>query len=89
MPKKMIEFMKPAQFTIYTSEPANVMRTFKLVPDSGGDVARLEGFVDSVLPGMDLVDPVLVYADLVNTADARAIEAAHQLYEQHIQSRYQ
>jgi hypothetical protein len=75
----MTGYMRPAQMTIYTSEPTNVMHTFKLVPDPGGDVALLEGFVD----------PVLVYADLVNTADARAIEAAHQLYEQHIQSRYQ
>jgi hypothetical protein len=86
---KMTEYMKPAQMTIYTSEPMNVMRTFKLVPDPGGDFALLEGFVDPILPGMDLVDPVLVYADLVNTEDARAIETAQKIYEQHIQSRYQ
>ena len=86
---KMIEFMKPAQFTIYTREPANVMRKFKLVPDRGGDFVLLEGFVDPFLLTMDRVDPVLVYADLVSTEDARAIETAQKIYEQSLQSRYQ
>ena len=86
---KMTEYMKPAQMTIYTSEPTIVMRKFKLVPDPGGDFVLLEGFVDPILPGVALVDPVLVYADLVNTEDARAIETAQKIYEQHIQSRYQ
>lgn len=86
---KLTGYMKPAQFILYTNEPADVMRKFKLVPEPGGDVELQESFVDSFLPGTDLVDPVLVYADLVNTEDARAIETAHKLYEQYIQSRYQ
>lgn len=85
----MMEYMKPAQFTIYTREPANVRRKFKLVPDPAGDIELMEGFVDPFLLSMDRVDPVLVYADLVDTSDERAIETAQKVYEQYLQSRYQ
>ena len=86
---KMIEYMKPAHFVVYTSNPKEVMRKFKLVPDPGGNFELLKTFTDPILLGMDKVDPVLVYADLVNTEDERAIETAQKIYEQCIQSRYQ
>jgi len=52
-----------------------------------GNVEIREQFwrFDPKEPERDMVHPILVYADLTATADARNIEAAKMIYEEHIE----
>jgi hypothetical protein len=51
---------------------------------TGGDVEILDAFWDPHLTtgAHDVVPPILAYADLMTTTDARNLEAAKLIYEQ-------
>ena len=89
---KLTKYLKPQTVTIYTREkPGKLMLTLKLRKDPNGNIEILKPFWNftSDWPHLDnthhdLVHPILIYADLLATGDARNIETAEIIYEQEI-----
>ncbi len=84
---KITQYLKPQLVTIYTKEkPAELILENRLRKDPKGNVEILKVFWDTEYnrPQPDLVPPLLVYADLLATGDARNIETARIIYDQEI-----
>jgi hypothetical protein len=85
---KMGNFLKPQNIAIYLKQ--EMLNAFllknRLKRDVDGDVEILKLFWDPVdlAAKNGLVHPILIYADLLATADQRNIEAAKVIYEQNI-----
>lgn len=73
-------FITPGQFTIYTGVPApTLMKTGAVVPDTDGEIAVYQKFWKE--ESAKTVPAVLIYADLMDTANGRCIEAAQKIKE--------
>ena len=74
-------FLTPGEFTVYTDVPAaTLMKTGAVIPDKDGDITVYEKF----WTGEDTVNvtpAILTYADLMDTANSRCIEAAQKIKE--------
>jgi len=84
---KLTKYLKPERATIYTrGKPGQLLLTNKLKKDPDGDVEVLETFwpVEYEWPHPELAPPLLIYADLLATGDARNIETARMIYEQEL-----
>ena len=92
----MTEYLRPGELTIYAEKLPGLLaaqRQFKQTPEPGQtaivDVRRK--FWD--LPGdpnyPNVVPPLLVYADLLATGDARCLETAQMLYKTHVVRLYE
>lgn len=84
---RLTHYLKPEMLTVYTRHnPTKLITEFRLRADVNGDVEILNAFWEQTLiPGTtDVVPPILAYADLVTTTNARNLEAARLIYEQHI-----
>src|SRR6266851_2251046 len=84
---RLTHYLKPEILTIYTlHNPTKLITEFRLRADVNGDVEILDAFWDqNLITGpRDLVPPILAYADLMTATDARNLEAAKLIYEQHI-----
>ena len=81
---KLTKYLKPERVTIYIKgKPAELLLTNKLKKDPDGDVEVLEAFwqIEYDWPHTELAPPLLIYADLLATGDARNIETARTIYE--------
>jgi hypothetical protein len=89
----LTNYLRPAELTLYTTETRNeLIKNYRLIPDEKGIVKVYQKFWndendktnqqnnDSIAP------PLLVYADLINTNDARCAETAKKIYEQYLQN---
>src|SRR5258708_4498979 len=84
---RLTHYLKPEMLTVYTlHNPTKLMAEFRLRADVKGDVEILNAFWDQTLitGTADTVPPILAYADLMTTTDARNLEAARLIYEHHI-----
>jgi hypothetical protein len=84
---KMTQYLRPQLVTIYTREkPAELILENRLRKDPNGNVEILKVFWEKEYnrPHPDLAPPLLVYADLLATGDARNIETAGIIYDQEI-----
>ena len=84
---KLTTYLKPERVTIYIKgKPAELLLTNKLKKDPDGDVEVLEAFwqIGYDWPHPELAPPLLIYADLLATGDARNIETARMIYEQEL-----
>lgn len=73
-------FIVPGEFTVYADVPAaTLMKTGAVVPDTEGEIAVYRKFWKEGNP--NTVPPVLTYADLMDTANGRCIEAAQKMKE--------
>ena len=84
---RLTHYLKPEMLTVYTlHNPTKLMTELRLRVDVDGDVEILQAFWDPTLitGPTDVVPPILAYADLMTTTDARNFEAAKLIYEQHI-----
>jgi hypothetical protein len=87
---KLKTFLKPETVTIYTAEVnTNLLLDNRLRKDPEGDIELLKIFWNTEYVGYngginDLVPPVLIYADLLATGEARNIETAETVYEQEL-----
>lgn len=82
---RLTHYLKPEMLTIYTlHNPKKLITEFRLRADVNGDVEILDAFWDPHLTTgtHDVVPPILAYADLMTTTDARNLEAAKLIYEQ-------
>lgn len=79
-------YLRPAELTIYTIEPRNdLIKNYRLIPDEKGNVEVYKKFWQYDDVNENIVPPLLVYADLINTNDKRCLETAMKIYEQLIQ----
>jgi hypothetical protein len=83
----LTEYLKPQIVTIYTHKPlGKLLLQNRIRKDPGGDIEILRVFwkfqYNQVYP--DMVHPLLIYADLLATGDARNIETAKIIHEQHL-----
>lgn len=84
---KLTEYLKPQMATIYAQElPARLVLKYKLKKDPAGNIEILKPFWNFEYPWTHpvLVPPILIYADLLATGDARNIETARLIYEKEI-----
>ena len=81
------KFLKPEVITIYTQQlPNRLIIQNRLRKDPTGNVEILKTFWEFNLnnPYRNIVHPILIYADLLATADARNAETANLIYEKEI-----
>jgi hypothetical protein len=78
---KMTNMLRPEITTLYVRQhkPA-LIRAARLRPDPNGNVELVTRFWEFENDPLDLAPPVLVYADLLATGDARCMEVAQELY---------
>lgn len=80
--------LQPAVFTVYTPLTANAtMREWKLIPDPTGNVRLYRKFWNN--PEWDdqhIAPPLLVYADLMVTADPRNLETAGLIHHKYLEN---
>ncbi|MBE9582280.1 MAG: hypothetical protein IMF18_11765 [Proteobacteria bacterium] len=83
----LTKYLKPQVATIYTNQPlGQLLLKNKIKKDPHGDIEILKAFWEFEYnwPHRNLVHPVLIYADLLATGDARNIETAQIIYEQEL-----
>lgn len=84
---KLTKYLKPEIVTIYITQPIEkLLLNYKIKNDPDGNIEILEAFwnFDFDWGHNDLVNPVLIYADLLATGDPRNIETARMIYEQEL-----
>jgi hypothetical protein len=84
---KLTHYLKPDIITIYASRPVNdLVLELRLCREKEGKVEIRERFwkSDTEQTESDIVPPLLVYADLIATADKRNVETAKMIYEEFI-----
>jgi len=83
---ELTNFLQPAEWTLYTRQPSReVMKALRLLPDpEKGPVRVYQKFWLHDEPD-SFVHPLLVYADLLISQDARNAEVAQKLFESHVQ----
>jgi hypothetical protein len=76
-------YLKPAVLTLYTTETRNdLIKNYRLIPDPKGNVKVYHKFWTFDKVNDKAAPPLLVYADLINTGDARCIETAKKMYHE-------
>ena len=86
----LTEYLKPEIATIYIKDKreklVKLLLTNKLKEDTRGNVEILNTFweIDYYSTHRELVHPLITYADLLATGDARNIETAKRIYEQEL-----
>jgi hypothetical protein len=84
--QNLTQYLKPGKFTIYTSdfwETVKYMQKQKLRRSYEGEIEVLEKFWNFDDDKTN-VPPLLVYADLIATTDARNLETAQIIYDQYL-----
>ena len=80
----LTKYLKPQKITIYANQPISrfLMRN-KIKKDPNGDIEILRVFWNFEVDWhkKKVVPPLLIYADLLATGDARNIETARMIYE--------
>ena len=81
---RLTDILRPGGVTLYANQvPAKLLLDHRLRTDPRGEIEILRRFwpFETEPPHTDLTPPVLVYADLLATGDARCIETAGQVRE--------
>ena len=89
---KLTHYLKPATITLYTHRPIEkLVLDLKLRKDENGTVELREQFWHFKVtePINGLVPALLIYADLLATADARNIETAKLVFDQYVKRHFE
>ncbi|HWP93534.1 MAG TPA: type IV toxin-antitoxin system AbiEi family antitoxin [Thermodesulfobacteriota bacterium] len=84
---KTTQYLRPEIVTIYVkNDPTRLLLQKKLAKKPNGNVEILKAFweIEYNWPYKDLVPPILIYADLIATGDARNTETAKIIYEREL-----
>ena len=74
--------------TLYTTETRNdLIKNYRLIPDEKGNVKAYQKFWQYDEVNDNVVPPLLVYADLINTNDRRCTETAQKIYDEFLQNK--
>jgi len=79
--------LKPERYTVYTDQlPGKIIYKFKFKKDPSGNIEVLTPFwtFEWALAENGFAPPILIYADLMATGDARNIEAAEIIYDNYL-----
>jgi hypothetical protein len=80
----LTNFLKPEIFTIYSTETrSELIKGYHFIPDAKGNIEIYKPF-ETMMDGHKIA-PILVYAELLNTADSRNFEVAQKIKEQYEQ----
>jgi len=86
--QKLIKYTKPQDIIIYADREKyqNVVIDNKLHKDVNGNIVFFERFweLDKNKELQELVNPILIYADLINIGNQRVLETAKKIYEEYI-----
>ena len=88
----LTNYLNPQQWTIYFNEnKGEPIKKLRLIPKDDGNLKIYQKFFAPMFQGwQNLSAPVLVtYADLIITGDARCIETAQMLYENHLAKKFE
>ena len=87
---KLIGYTKPNEIIIYTDTEKykKIVIKNRLRKDEEGDIAFFNRFWHFSDCQDVIADPILVYSDLLNTGDQRAVEVAKEIYEEYIDKRF-
>jgi hypothetical protein len=86
----LTNYLNPEVFTLYTTETRNeLIKNYRLIPDPKGNVHAYKKFWTFTEVNDNIVPPLLVYIDLMNTGDRRCIETANKIYEQLLQNKFE
>ena len=80
-------YIKPERYILYTTHlPGELIYKFKFQKDPNGNLEVLTPFwaFEWNLAERGFVPPLLIYADLMETGDARATEAAEIIYDNYL-----
>lgn len=83
----MTRYLKPQNATIYAdSVPARLLLENRLLKAPDGDTEVVQRFWNFDYPekALQIVPPLLVYADLIATGAARNTEVARLVYDEHV-----
>lgn len=89
------EMIRPKVFTLYTrEETSRLMKTLRAIPEADGNIEIIDIFwkSHSFQPALsagnqNAVPPLLVYADLISSAEPRNVEVADLIYERFLSNR--
>jgi hypothetical protein len=78
--------LRPEQVIVYTDDlPARLLTDKRIKADTAGNVVLRRRFWNAVpSPNAEVVPPLLIYADLLATGDARSVAAAKQIRETYL-----
>lgn len=80
-------YLRPAELTMYTIETRqDLIKNYRMIPDENGNIKTYKKFWQMEKGNDNVVPPLLVYADLMNTNDRRCIETAQKIYDEFIQN---
>lgn len=80
---KLTRYLKPEFVTVYAKDrPEKLIIKNKLKKDPNGNVEILDAFWEA--EDKELAPPLLIYADLIATGDARNLETARMIYEKEL-----
>lgn len=86
---KLTKYLHPEILTIYTTETKNdIIKNYRLIPDPVGNVKVYHKFWKYEPVNENVVDPLLIYADLINTGDSRNIETAKIIFDEFFKDKY-
>jgi hypothetical protein len=82
----LTDYLRPEELILYTTNTrVELMKRYKLIPDTNGDVRVYQAFWDTTeQQDQDTVHPLLVYVDLMNTGDNRCYETAQMIWKKHL-----
>ncbi|WP_316810147.1 type IV toxin-antitoxin system AbiEi family antitoxin [Pedobacter heparinus] len=84
-------YLKHKDLTVYTTEArTSLMQQWRLIPDTEGNITFYEKFWQEEQEGPPPLAPaLLIYADLMITADPRNMEAAERIYHKFLKQEYE
>ena len=85
---KLTKYLKPQDIIIYVDPEKyqNIIIKNRLRKDINGNIIFFERFwkFDINIELQEIVNPILIYADLINTGNQRVLEMAKRIYEEYI-----
>jgi len=84
--EKLTEYLIADKIDIYTDlQFEEVMKELKIIPDNQGDITVTEIFWKN--QNAQQIDPILIYADLLNQTNTRYLETANIIYTNYVQNK--
>lgn len=85
----LTNYLRPGELTLYTVEKKQeLIKNYRLIPDEKGNVKAYQKFWNWDEVNDNIVPPLLVYIDLINTGDRRCIETAQKIYDEFLQNKF-
>lgn len=86
----LTNYLNPGILTIYMQKlPLDLIRYLKLYPDPKGNVKMYKKFWQFETKEVAISPALLVFTDLMNTADSRCIETAKEIYDKFLKDKYE